>query len=98
MRVLERGNRVFYYESGEIILQTGESTGDLLPHSDNEVRYIDLQYGSIDYSKFKIVGIDVETLQPILEAINNETEEQKRIRELEDALLLSADAETGGIL
>lgn len=96
--ILERGNRIFYYGDGEIILQTGEANGDILPHNENTVKYIDLEYGAVDYSKNKIIGVDVNTRQPILEAIDNETDEQKRIRELEDALLLAADAETGGIL
>lgn len=47
----------------------------------------------------RIVGVNVETRQAILEELPVvESEEQRRIRELEDELLLQADAELGGIL
>ncbi|WP_107838976.1 hypothetical protein [Metasolibacillus meyeri] len=92
------GNRVYYnIQSGNVIFSTGEIHNGVKPREENEeVGYIDINYGAIDYAKSMIVGIDVETRQPILEMV--ESEQDKRIRELEDELLLAADAENGGIL
>lgn len=95
------GNRVFYDQDGEILFQTGEIEGsDVLPRKAiTELNYIDLGYGAVNTQTHRIVSIDPKTKQPILEELNIElTPEQQRIQELEDQLLLMADAETGGIL
>ena len=97
---MQIGNRIIFDQDGEVVYQTGEMRGDVLPRKEiTELHFVDLEFGSINFETHRIIGIDVETKQPILEAVKIvETEEQKRIRELEDALLLVADAETGGIL
>lgn len=93
------GNRVIFDQSGKILFQTGESSGNVLPHSEiTELHHMEIPYGSIDYGQFRITGIDIENMQPVLESTVNETEDQKRIRELEDALLMQAENEIGGIL
>lgn len=97
---MEIGNRIIHDQDGRVLSQTGEMRGDVLPHKEiTELHFVDLEYGQIDISKYRIVGIDMVTRQPILEELPiYESEEQRRIRELEDELLLQADAELGGIL
>lgn len=97
---MQVGNRIIYNQDGEIMTQLGEMQGDVLLRKEiTKLHYIDLEYASINHQTHRIIGIDVETQQPILETIEViETEDQKRIRDLEDALLLAADAEMGGIL
>ncbi|EMJ5512785.1 hypothetical protein QCG18_002832, partial [Clostridioides difficile] len=49
--------------------------------------------------KYRIVGINVETREPILEEIKVElTEEEKIIKELENQLLIAENEKVGGIL
>ena len=91
------GNRIYHNQHGRILFIAGEINEADTPRDENEiVSFIDVEYGSIDYYKTMIVGVDVEKKTVILEPI--ETEEQRRIRELEDALLLQAENEVGGIL
>ncbi|MDM9847396.1 hypothetical protein QVB36_12070, partial [Clostridioides difficile] len=59
----------------------------------------DIPYGSIDYTKNRIIGINIETKEPILEEIPIfVTEEEKRIQELENQLLLNENEKVGGLL
>lgn len=97
---MDVGNRIIYDQDGEIVFQTGEMTGDVLPRKEiTELHLIDMEYGAVNFQTHRIIGIDLETKQPILEEIPIElTPEQQRIQELEDQLLLMADANTGGIL
>ncbi|AKP41292.1 Uncharacterised protein [Clostridioides difficile] len=93
-------NRVIYDQTGKIIFETGESCGDVLPHNKiTELDYIDIPYGSIDYIKNRIIGINIETKQPILEEIPvYVSEEKKRIQELENQVLLNENEKVGGLL
>lgn len=93
-------NRVIYDQTGKIIFETGESCGDVLPHNKiTELHYIDIPYGSIDYIKNRIIGINIETKQPILEEIPvYVSEEKKRIQELENQVLLNENEKVGGLL
>lgn len=97
---MQLGNRIVFDQDGEIILQTGEMQGDVLPRKEiTELHIIDLEYGAIDFNTHRIVSIDPVTKQPVLEAIEVPlTPEQQRIKELEDQLLLLSDEATGGIL
>ncbi|HBG4832936.1 TPA: hypothetical protein ACGI5B_003294 [Clostridioides difficile] len=97
---MERGNRIIYDQSGKIWLQTGEATGDVLEHDTiTELHCIDIPYGSIDYTKNRIIGINVETKEPILEEIPVYlTEEEMRIQELENQLLIAENEKVGGLL
>lgn len=97
---MQVGNRIIFDQEGEIVFQTGEMEGDVLPRKELiELNYIDLEFGEVDYSKYRIVGIDVETRQPILEELEiPKTPEQEKIEELENQLLLLADQLEGGIL
>ncbi|HBG3349359.1 TPA: hypothetical protein KQB22_000515, partial [Clostridioides difficile] len=64
-----------------------------------ELHYIDVEYGNIDYTKNRITGINIETKEPILEEIPIfVTEEEKRIQELENQILLNENEKVGGIL
>ncbi|KPI46112.1 hypothetical protein KW94_20550 [Clostridioides difficile] len=95
---IEVGRRIFFDEEGEIIFCEGQSRGNVLERKDiKKIEYIDLPYDCIDYEKYRIIGINIETKQPILEEIPIFiTEEEKRIQELENQLLLSVNQEIGG--
>ncbi|MER0321518.1 hypothetical protein ABRQ55_10410 [Clostridioides difficile] len=97
---MNRANRIIYDQTGKILLQTGEATGDVLEHNEiTELNWIDIDYGSVDYTKNRITGINIETKQPILEEIPVYiTEEEKRIKELENQLLIAENEKVGGIL
>ncbi|MBY2605489.1 hypothetical protein KWU03_20395, partial [Clostridioides difficile] len=59
----------------------------------------DVPYGSIDYTRNRIIGINIETKQPILEEIPVYiTDEEKRIQELENQILLNENEKVGGLL
>ncbi|HDN2383711.1 TPA: hypothetical protein P1J69_004003, partial [Clostridioides difficile] len=95
-----RANRIIYDQTGKILLQTGEATGDILEHDTiTELHYIDVEYGSIDYTRNRIIGINIETKEPILEEIPTFiSDEEKRIQELENQLLIAENEKVGGIL
>ncbi|EIS9187679.1 TPA: hypothetical protein KNH13_003649 [Clostridioides difficile] len=97
---MDRANRIIYDQTGKILLQTGEATGDILEHDTiTELHYIDVEYGSIDYTRNRIIGINIETKEPILEEIPVFiSEEEKRIQELENQILLNENEKVGGIL
>lgn len=72
---MQLGNRIFYNQDGEILFEQGEMQGDVLPRKEiTAVYHVDIEYGAIDYTKYKIVGIDPLTSQPILEEYGNEGE------------------------
>ncbi|WP_131064686.1 hypothetical protein, partial [Clostridioides difficile] len=75
-------------------------TGNILEHDTiTELHCIDIPYGSIDYTKNRIIGINIETKEPILEEIPVFiSEEEKRIQELENQILLNENEKVGGIL
>ena len=97
---MNRANRIIYDQTGKILLQTGEATGDILEHDTiTELHYIDVEYGSIDYTRNRIIGINIETKEPILEEIPTFiSDEEKRIQELENQLLIAENEKVGGIL
>lgn len=97
---MERGNRIICDQTGKILLQTGEATGDILEHDEiTELHFVDIPYGSIDYTRNRIIGINIETKEPILEEIPVFiSEEEKRIQELENQILLNENKKVGGIL
>ena len=94
------GNRIIFDQDGELIYTYGEMTGDVFPRKElTSINMIDLDYGEVDYSTHKIVKIDIDTMKPIIEPLPHlESDEQRQIRELEDMLLMQADADLGGIL
>lgn len=97
---MELGNRIIYDQDGDIVFQTGERHGDLLPRKDIEsLHVLDLVYGAINNQTHRLIRIDPQTKQAILEEVQPIiTPEEQRIQELEDALLLATDNEMGGIL
>ncbi|EFI68947.1 hypothetical protein BFZC1_08830 [Lysinibacillus fusiformis ZC1] len=96
--MLQVGNRVYYNKaSRNILFIAGEiHNADTQRDPDEVIEFIDIPFGSIDYSKNMIVGVDVENKKVILQPIENAQE--KQIRELEDALLLATENDAGGIL
>ncbi|HBH3594827.1 hypothetical protein [Clostridioides difficile] len=97
---MDRANRIICDQTGKILLQTGEATGDILEHDEiTELHFVDIPYRSVDYTKSRIVGINIETKEPILEEIPVfVSEEEKRIQELENQLLLNENEKVGGLL
>ena len=85
-------------EDGEIIAVLNQFESDSVSgrKSITSIGYVDVPFGFTDNKILK--GFDTVKKELIYEEINTETEEQRRIRELEDALLLQADLENGGIL
>ena len=70
------------------MLQTGETTGDVLEHDAiTELHYLDIEFGSIDYSKQYIESINPITKELVLKDIPVIlTDEQKRLKALEEEL------------
>lgn len=62
---------------------TQEMIGEMRP---SEIDFVDLEYGQIDYTKYRIVAIDTATKQPILEEL---PKPQPSYEELQQQLLQS---------
>ncbi|MDI0265493.1 hypothetical protein QIW52_05895 [Clostridioides difficile] len=97
---MDRANRIIYNQTGKILLQTGEATGDVLEHDEiTELHYVDVPYRSVDYTKNRITSVNIETKQPILEEIPVYiTDEEKRVQELENQILIAENEKVGGLL
>ena len=88
---MQIGNRIIFDEKGNILLQMGEMQGDVLDREPIEkLDYIDLEFGSIDYTTHYIESIDVETKEPIIKEYPKAelTSEQLYIQELEAKLAM----------
>ncbi|HFH0185092.1 TPA: hypothetical protein ACGI7I_003424 [Clostridioides difficile] len=85
---MNRNNRIIYDQTGNIWLQTGEATGDIQEWSKiTELNFLDVEFGSIDYSKQYIESINPVTKEPIIKDIEVIlTDEQKRLEVLEKEL------------
>ncbi|MCC0693034.1 hypothetical protein [Clostridioides sp. ZZV14-6387] len=85
---MNRGNRIIYDQTGKVWFQTGEATGDILEHDViTELHCLDVEYGSINYSKQYIESINPATKEPVLKDIEIVlTDEQKRLQALEEEL------------
>ena len=83
---MQIGNRIIFDEKGNILLQMGEMEGDVEPRG--QIDYIDLEYGSINYTTHYIESINVETKEPIVKEYPKAklTDEQLYIQELEAKL------------
>ena len=85
------GNRIIFDQDGDIVCQLGEMQGVSTRKVITSLGFIDLKVGEIDYKKYRIISINPQTKQPTLEEIPPlETEEQLRIEELENELLLTS--------
>ena len=85
------GNRIIFDEKGNILFQTGEMEGHVNPRNEIEkLDYIDLEFGSIDYTTHYIESINVETKEPIIKEYPKAklTDEQLYIQELEAKLAM----------
>ncbi|MDB3082989.1 hypothetical protein C4097_00230 [Clostridioides difficile] len=85
---MNRNNRIIYDQTGKVWLQTGETMGDIQEWSEIiELNFIDVEFGSIDYSKQYIESINPLTKEPIIKDIEIVlTDEQKRLKALEEEL------------
>lgn len=97
---MNRNNRIIYDQTGNIWLQTGEATGDIREWSEiTELNFLDVEFGSIDYSKQYIESINPTTKELILKDIPIYlSEEEKRMQELENQILLNENEKVGGLL
>lgn len=90
------GTRILYNDVG-VVFVLHRMEGDVLDRDNSDIRFIDIPFDDFDPHTHFIKGVVDD--KPIIEKIQlPETPEQKRIRELEDVLLLQAEAELGGIL
>ncbi|MGO0986739.1 hypothetical protein ACTPEW_12455 [Clostridioides difficile] len=96
---MEIGRRIVFDQDGEIIMMYGEMEGDIIPRKTIEkLDYIDIPYKSIADNCY-IEKIDTINNVPIVKELKKElTEEQKRIQELENQILLNENEKVGGLL
>ncbi|HEB4999928.1 TPA: hypothetical protein R0E49_000436 [Clostridioides difficile] len=96
---MEIGRRIIFDQDGEIIAIYGEMEGDVIPRKAiSKIDYIDIPYKSIADNCY-IEKIDTVNNVPIVKELKRElTEEQKRIQELENQILLNENEKVGGIL
>ena len=85
------GNRIIFDNNGNILLQMGEIEGHI-PNREpiEKIDYIDLEFGSIDYTTHYIESINIETKEPIIKEYPKQelTDEQMYIKELEEKLAI----------
>ena len=89
--IMQIGNRIIFDEKGNILFQMGEMEGYVEPRNEIEkLDYIDLEFGSIDYTTHYIESINVETKEPIVKEYPKQelTNEQLYIQELEAKLAM----------
>ena len=85
------GNRIIFDNNGNILLQMGEIEGYIPDREPIEkIDYIDLEFGSIDYTTHYIESINVETKEPVIKEYPKQelTDEQMYIKELEEKLAI----------
>ena len=91
------GTRVFYdAANGNVVATLHRVFGGIERQPIEQLEYLDIGFDSFDPMSQEVVS--VENGQPVIVSIYQESEEEKRIRELEDVLLLQAENEVGGIL
>lgn len=84
---MDRGNLVIYDLEGKIILQTGEASGDVLPHTyPSGIPYIELPYGTMKTKRLVSIDVSADPHEPIFEEIQREKTLEDRILELEEEL------------
>jgi hypothetical protein len=86
---MDRGNLIIYDLEGTIISQTGEATGDLLPHTyPVGIPYIELNYGDMKYETQRLVRVNVNTdpHTPVFEPIIREKTDAEKLAEAEEKL------------
>lgn len=86
---MERGNLVIYDNEGKIWSQTGEASGDILPHEyPVGIPHIEIPYGTMATHRLISIDVSIEPHKPVFEAIAApKTPDQLRIEELENQLL-----------
>ena len=91
------GTRVFYdAANGNLVATLHRVFGGIERQPIEQLEYLDIGFDNFDPMTHEIVS--VENGQPVIVSIYQESVEEKRIRKLEDALLLQAENEVGGIL
>ncbi|MCC0682468.1 hypothetical protein IC218_19690 [Clostridioides sp. ES-S-0005-03] len=96
---MEIGRRIIFDQDGEIIAIFGEMEGDIIPRKTiTKLDYIDIPYKAIDDDCY-IEKIDTNNNVPIIKKLKVElTEEQQRMQELENQLLIAENEKVGGLL
>lgn len=92
---MDRGNLILYDNTGKIFKETGESSGDVLPHEYPEgIPYMEVPYGSTEGKR--IISVDVSKTPHKL--ITEDIEIKPSYEELENkVLLLENERVEGGI-
>ena len=91
------GTRIFYdAANGNVVATLHRVFGGIERQPIEQLEYLDFGFDNFDPLTHEIIS--VENGQPVIVSIYQESEEEKRIRELEDALLLQTENEIGGIL
>jgi hypothetical protein len=95
---MQRGSLIVYDNSGKVWVNTCDAEGDILPHTPPDgLPFIETQFGELNGKR--LIAVDVTTKTLITEDIVVPlTAEQQQIINLENQLLLAADAAEGGIL
>ena len=90
---MQRGNLVIYDLEGTIFSQTGEAQGDVLPHEyPVGIPYIELPFGTLATKRLISIDVTKTPHEPIFEdVVIPKTEEQIRIEELENQVLLLSE-------
>lgn len=85
---MKRGTRIIYDQLGKIWFIQNDTEGTEPTWSEiTELHYLDLKFGSIDYTKQYIESINPITKEPIIKNIEVIlTDEQKRLEALEKEL------------
>lgn len=93
------GTRIIYEENSKnVVTVLHRMEGDVVERSNESLVIVDIPFDEFDPITHLIKGIDSDG-RAIIEVIPlQETEEQRKIRELEDTLLIQTDNEIGGIL
>lgn len=88
---MQRGNLIIYDLDGTIFYQTGEAEGDILPHEyPVGIPSMEIPFGTMAVKQLLSINVSKIPHEPIFEDIIIEkTEEQQRIEELENQLLLA---------
>lgn len=87
---MQRGNLVVYDLNGKVWYESGEASGDILPHEyPNGLPYLELPYGTMETHRIVSVDVSKSPHEPILEEITRQPTPEEIIADLENQLLIA---------
>lgn len=91
--MMKRGNLVIYDLSGKIWYQSGEAEGSVLPHEyPVGIPHMEIPFGTMVTKRLISIDVTKTPHEPIFEdAVIPKTEEQVKIEELENQVLLLSE-------